>query len=213
LIAIVYYLHDVPKYKRIQAKADFCNHCIVNMIQNQNRRITCRDLGRIVCAAALSLYPGNTQYAVNGRFKYGHCIIAYLFYVKGLANNKASVIWMWDSGGLGSSPYVGGTKVSVGGQWSEDRSPVRLRKNVNATEIYEHLKIKEGEVKMIMLLDFRAQNFLDGSSAQSDPKRMFGFLLMPFRSVSGFVQQSYLVQVLVFAPKPGLFSETQPSAG
>jgi hypothetical protein len=32
LIAIIYYLHDIPKCKRIQKKMEFCLHCAVNIL-------------------------------------------------------------------------------------------------------------------------------------------------------------------------------------
>jgi hypothetical protein len=55
-IAVLYYLHDAPKAKRINAKVDFCLYCAVNMLQNisqerENKRILLRDFAYIFGAA------------------------------------------------------------------------------------------------------------------------------------------------------------------
>ncbi|MDR2781082.1 MAG: hypothetical protein LBB21_01305 [Holosporaceae bacterium] len=185
------------------------------MMQNQKKVITRVDLGKIFSAAALTMYPGKTQYSIGtSKYKFGHTVIVYLFHVKGLSDNKASAFWMWDSGGQSTSPYIGTSRTSsiFNGTYlfAIDRSPVRYKINVSPNEIYKNLEIKKGEEKMIILLDFRSYSFLDGSQGNNDPKKMFGFLVMPIRSDSGFVDTSYLVSVLVFTPKPGLFSEIPP---
>jgi hypothetical protein len=96
LIAIVYYLHDVPKYKRMQAKMSFCAHCMANILQNvsNGQKVTLQHINHAMQAAYLTFYPGKTMrgtaqfYMPLGHFPHG-----FVYCVKGISGKKASVVW------------------------------------------------------------------------------------------------------------------------
>ncbi|MDR1236311.1 MAG: hypothetical protein LBJ96_04870 [Holosporaceae bacterium] len=190
LVAILYYLHDIPKAKRMYAKMDFCAHCAVNIMQNHGKKITRTDLAYMLCASALTIWPGNTMY--SGAL--GYRPLCYLYYVVGTAHNKCSVKWGWDSGLPGSRPGGNRGQIIVG---SNGHSSVRFE--TNAEKVYPSLKIEKGEVKVILDICCHLQTpYL--------LRKYFGFYVIsvPTRSYSCFHA------VVIFTPKPGLFDETAP---
>ncbi|MDR0581293.1 MAG: hypothetical protein LBG04_04255, partial [Holosporaceae bacterium] len=108
LIAILYYVHDIPKYARMKERMEFCAHCAVNMIQNvsqnrENKLITINDIKNACASAHLTVYRGNTVYdpnrKVDGNVPWVHCFV---YYIKGMSDEKASVLWLgtvWITGG------------------------------------------------------------------------------------------------------------------
>ncbi|MDR1235733.1 MAG: hypothetical protein LBJ96_01880 [Holosporaceae bacterium] len=197
LIAIIYYLHDVPKYKRMQAKMNFCAHCAVNMIQNNRTKITKSDLAKIFSAAFLTVFPGKGQFGITDKCS----PLAYVFYVRGEDNGRAGVIWMWDSGGQGSSPFSNSSVKVSAGSFANSNRPVRYKTGA-PKEIYENLSIRPGEVKMIVLIS-------RVSSSAAVAKKMLEFYVIN-PSPYGMIYLFYFATVLVFTPNPGLFSETAP---
>jgi hypothetical protein len=203
---------------------EFCAHCAVNMIQNNGKRITRQDLGRIFSAASLIVYPGMTQYSLGSyKHTYGHAPIAYLFYVKGLDEGRATVMWMWDSGSQGGVPFFGscrGSEAALDGNFSTTRFLVRYKINAKQEDIYKDLKISRDKVKMIVYFSCRTDNrcrFADSSAVNIyDGKKLFGFLILSPKPIeayplTGAVWLNYFSVALVFTPKPGLFDETPPS--
>ncbi|MDR0678273.1 MAG: hypothetical protein LBF44_01905 [Holosporaceae bacterium] len=207
----------------MKARMEFAAHCAVNMIQNQGKKITRQDLGRIFSAASLVVYPGMTQYLLrSNRYTYGHFPIAYLFYVKGLGEEKATVMWMWDSGSQGTVPFSGSCRRSEAASdanFSTTRFLVRYKINAKQEDIYKDLKISKDEVKMIVYFSHRTHNgfcFFDNSAVNIyDGKKLFGFWILPPKPIEAYPSTgagwlNYFSIALIFTPKPGLFSETSP---
>jgi hypothetical protein len=217
-------MYDLPKYAGMQRRSEFLACCAVNMIQNQCKKITKEDLGRIISAAALVAYPGKTQYSLGspGKFQYGYSVIAYLFYVKGSGDGKAGVIWMWDSSIQSTFPFSGsarGSEAASDSNFSTDRFLVRYKINKNQEEIYKDLKIGKDEVKMIVYISHRVHDnfrFADNNYVNIyDGKKLFDFRILSPKPIeaypaSGAGWLNYFSTALVFTPKPGLFSETKP---
>jgi hypothetical protein len=204
LIAIVYYLYDIPKYKRMQAKMNFCAHCAVNMIQNNRTKLTKSDLAEIFSAAFLTVFPGKTQFSGDAGLP-----IIYVFYVRGENNGSASVIWMWDSSVQGSSPFPRNTVKVSAGEHGDSRRPVRYKTNAEPKEIYENLSIQPGEVKMIVSISRVC-------SPVTIAKKTFGFYVMnpsPYRKNGLYTYSTlfFFSTIVVFTPNPGLFDEDHPN--
>jgi len=110
LIMITYYVHDLPKYARMQKKMEFCAHCFVSMLQNisHGEKITRQHIKNALSAAYVVVFPGKTEYGTGSRrMPLGYFPHAWIYCVKGLPNGKASVVWM-------SVPYIDNTSVSDG---------------------------------------------------------------------------------------------------
>jgi hypothetical protein len=105
MIAIVYYLHDIPRYKRIQTKMNLCAHETVNILQSvsQNRvdkKITIDDIKYAMTFSFLTIFPGTTQYSDKGFGKpvcsyfLGYFPVILIYCVVGNLDGKtASVVW------------------------------------------------------------------------------------------------------------------------
>jgi hypothetical protein len=223
IIAIIYYLHDIPKFKRIRAEMEFATHCAVNIIQNisQNRsdkRITSKDLSYTRCFVGLSLYPGKSSYAVSGsgvpaRRPTATFNLWYFYYIKGTGHNKCKVCWCWDSGYVNTSPDSSDFGVFISSDKSYSVVVYKAGDSVNSWEIYPSLTIEEGEEKIILDSCYWGTNagaFADGRSAATVPVgRRFGlYVATPKPARKG--ANSYFNTIVIFTPKPGLFDETSP---
>jgi hypothetical protein len=215
LIAIIYYLHDVPKYKRVQAKMEFVAHNMIGMLQNISRngtpeKITLTNIRNIVTGAYLAFYPGMTMYATGSQcLPLGHFPLGYIYYVIGEDNNTASVIW----GVHFHMDNLRAYKVEcVGMSASHGYSYVQyLRKQV-PSKIHPKLVIKPGEVKIIVecvcCYHHTVFSFSDGRLCSNVPaKEAFGFYILSpkAKSTDGFFNS-----IVIFTPKPGLFDGTVP---
>jgi hypothetical protein len=222
IIAIVYYLHDVPKYKRMQAKMEFITHEIVGMIQNvsqsrTSKKITSNDLRYCISAAFLSFYPGTTQFAKSYNvFKQPGFACGKIFYVVGNDKGKASVLWaMQYQYGGGGSQYqnISPGTVRIGPYGDDSRYITRVGDNKEPSEICPKLSIKPGETKIII------ENFIYFVKSTSfkltdnrtwlniSPREAFGFLILTPKAQGGAF---YFTSIVIFTPKPGLFDETAP---
>jgi hypothetical protein len=225
IIAIVYYLHDIPKYKRIQAEMSLCAYCTIGIIQNisqnrSNKRITQKDLSHARCLAALSAYPGNSAYAVSGsatgaRRPTASFYLLYLYHIKGTGHNKCKICWCWDSSYMNTSPNLSISSVFFTADKAYSSVIYKEGDDVNSQEIYPSLTIEAGEEKMILDSCYWAMNtavFADGRSAATVPLgRRFGlYVAIPKPPKVG--GQGYFNSVVIFTPNPGLFSESRPSA-
>jgi hypothetical protein len=199
LVTILYFALDAPKHSLMKSRMKNSAYFSASMIQNisQNRadkRVTKKDLAFIITSSLMNIFHGLKQFNLIDS-SINHCFgLSYIYYVKGLPNGKASVLWVWDSGSMISTP----TRSTGIGYGDNGYSIVRYKTNVNPQEIHKDLVINEEEIKIIIDIMLCSRN-----------DRKLGFyLLEPKGSTQAFC---FFNTVTIFKPKPGLFSETPPS--
>ena len=191
---------------------------MINVIQNisQNRvdrRITQRDLNYARYIAGQTYFPGLSQYAVNEGYQMGICPVFFIYCVKGTDHNKCKVIWSMDGHSTTESPDdIKLGSFSGTSSWSLVNSP---NGELNSPDVYKSLEIEKGEVKILLEFHINAlpsYKFWDGTSLFSIPlpKRFGLFLISPKSCRNSRNIYSYFNSVVIFNPKPGLFSETPP---
>ncbi|MDR2157893.1 MAG: hypothetical protein LBO02_01075, partial [Holosporaceae bacterium] len=217
LIALLYYMHDLPRLKQINSRMSFCAYCMASMLQEvsqnrENKKITVADLKNVATSAFLTIYPGKTTYPTSlQKFIYGHFLDCFVHCVKGV-NGNASVLWnkrmcSYNYTGAGPSDIYCGS--FTGSHWS---SMVKCQQNVAPSSICKDLTIKNGETKIIVeCLSYVDLNygFTDGRPGSTSARERFGFWIMNIKPRGGTC--GYFNQVVIFTPKPGLFDETQPT--
>jgi hypothetical protein len=207
-------MHDIPKYARMKNKMEFVAHEMVGILQNvsqnrENKKITLTDIKHAMCAAYLSIYPGVTMYATSQyHMPLGHFVHGWIYYVTGLAEGNASVVWS-------AAFLIDNKDPACGIQNSQHgESIVKYKQNANPSEIYKDLRINEGEVKILVECSSMYPSksgdryFSDGRGCSNvSPREAFGFWALTPKSQSpnGW---GYFNTVVIFTPKPGLFSET-----
>jgi hypothetical protein len=218
LIALLYYLHDMPKLVRIQERMEFCAHCLVNMLQNcsqsraTSKNITFNDIRYAVRSAYLAFYPSTTMYATGTRqHPLGHFPLGFIYYVSGNSDNTASVVWAF----IFHMDTNASEKVIITRHISTHRySMINILQNVAPTAIYPGLKINLGEKKIILECSCCYHNkpgdpdtFSDGRKCPAVPvKTAFGlYITTPKARV-----ECYFNSIVIFTPKPDLFNETLP---
>jgi hypothetical protein len=143
--------------------------------------------------------------------------VAFIHCVKGNDNGTASLLWrMIFRAQDATSPQT----VVCGTRGEHGNSIVQYLANAQPSSIYNDLKIKNGEIKILVectMLYFENINypFGDGrlSTTVSVGEAMGFWMLQPKASagVSAAGGFSFFSSVVIFTPKPGLFSETPPS--
>ncbi|MDR1334625.1 MAG: hypothetical protein LBJ71_05395, partial [Holosporaceae bacterium] len=197
LIAVLYYLHDIPKHKRMKAKMNFCAHCMVNILQNMsqkraNKKINLRDIGRAAAAVFLTIYPGKTMYDNSSRVAFGgHFMHGFVCAVKGLDDGKASVLWFME---FHTASAKTAESVHVKTMQQHISSTIKYQKNVDASSIHKDLVVAPNEIKILV------ECFCMASS----PRKAFGYwVLTPAGLANG-----YYNSVVIFTPKAGIFGES-----
>jgi hypothetical protein len=208
LIAIIYYLHDIPKYKQMNVNLGSCAHEMAGILQNisQNRsdkRITVDDIKHAAAVAYLSVYPGMTGYVLNTSGK-RHAVAnaphGYMLALKGLPNGNIQKLW--------------NVVFHLVGEGTACTSPATLRirnDNINnyKDSMFSGVSLKAGEIKIVMICQKYYESatgygLLDNRSwKQVSVREAFGFLLLTPKKTQS--------DLLVFTPKPGLFGETAPT--
>ena len=224
LILLIYYMHDLFKIQRYYSQTEFVAYQMVQMIQSisQNREsktITANDLRYITSAAYLTIFPGTTMFWQGKGLHFVCAPHPLIYYVKGNSDGTATTVWgiaFWTS----ESTVVSPAKMKIDA-WSSthDLSRINMGTNVPPSQIYPTLKIKPGEVKIIVeAVIFFHTGFKDvnGKSGYT-PQKVFGcHLLSPkhWRNQNGYLSKSqrmaFFNSVVIFSPNPGLFSETAP---
>jgi hypothetical protein len=217
LIAILYYLHDIPKYKRIQAKMDFCIHCAVNLIQNisqnrSNKKIILKDFAYILGTVLIPHFGGGTdQYQIGEGhvYKRGYLIAWSIAYLKGVGNGQVKILWEMYNDWM-SAPFD--MKIVPGIRFFPAPG-----QTVNVNQIMDGLSLKNGEYKMVLgfcPLSGSTLFLLNGENALTTTWReKFGFLFWkPSFWVSLSVSSYYSPSLtkVAFTPNPGLFDENLP---
>ncbi|MDR1235407.1 MAG: hypothetical protein LBJ96_00210 [Holosporaceae bacterium] len=197
---------------RFREKLKFVGYEMAGILQNisqnrENRKITKDDIKHAVAAAYLSIYPGKTMYTTSpNRAPMGHTSNGHLYCVKGLENGKASVVWCvrWHSAVDSPTP----ARISIAGERDTlGRSIVNMGSNAVPSKIYPDLRIQKGETKILVEISFHYSNFSDGRDKGNVPvKTAFGFFVLNLPKSDSI----YFNTVVIFTPKPGLFSDAAP---
>lgn len=189
---------------------------------SQNRgsqRITIMDLINGGKVAYLTIFPSNTLIPVKGFFyPFGYHVFYTVYYVKGVDNGKASVIWAVSFAGDG-----GTSSGRKNGMWYRkstvkyeeiDRMVTKFLKNVEPSQIHPKLAIKQNEVKIIVeccLLYCTTRNFADGTSCSKKSfKEAFGLLFIFPKYHQDREFYGFLNSITIFTPRIDLFSDTPP---
>ncbi|MDR2781235.1 MAG: hypothetical protein LBB21_02125 [Holosporaceae bacterium] len=224
LIAVVYYLHDIPKYRRMQSRIELVTHEMASILQNisqkrKDKRITFDDIKYAMSAAFLTVFPGVTQYPDKGlgkpvsAFPVGYFPTIYVYCVIGNSDGtKASVIWLKHAytdyysvgrrGGVECADHVG--------------SIVRYRTDSDPSSIYPGLKIASNEIKIIVECSFCYHqysnwSFSNNTLCSSVPiEKAMGFYFMQLKRKTQRMED-YLSTVVIFTPKSGLFDNNAPT--
>ncbi len=225
LIILLYYINDLSKLKRYYDQTEFVCQQFVNIIQNlsQNRedkKIKLpEDLKYAGSLAWLSMYPGNTMYynkTERSAHDLSHSPGFIIYYVKGVSDGKASVIW-------NQRLYNYNTTIpsawSYGPISSSDTSSKVVRgSNMLPSTIHPLLKISEGEIKIIVecyiytgssRMSIKDYVATDDISAMA--RKAFKCLLAtPHATYASNKDGYYFNTVAIFTPQPGLFNEDRP---
>jgi hypothetical protein len=217
LIILLFYINDLVKIKRYYSQTEFVGQQMANMIQNvsknrgtDQKKITKEDLKNAFCLAWLTVFPNSSSmfYEGNSALGFGYLPHSFVYYVRGLNNGQASCFWrafISPNGSSHKSPLT--TFVWI---YTTDNkgSPVRMKTSeVNPSEIYPSLKIEPGQEKIIIVSSFyRKSSYLPSN------KQSFGFYLLDPKHLNENDNTWYFFHsVVIFTPKPGLFTETAPS--
>jgi hypothetical protein len=236
IIAIIYYLHDIPKYRRMQEKMNLCAHETVNILQNisqnrVNKRVTLNDIRHAASAAYLSIYPGTAMWATTPSYpmkhQYGHASCGYITCVKGMSGGKAKVVWrvLTHTAGFMLPSNAGHT---VNGHVGNTVIKNAVNSISNPSSIYKDLRINEGEMKLLTECSV-IYGINEGGFAFNDGRlcsdvsirEALGFWILNPKYLTNYddvyhsggmtASATYFNTVIIFTPKPGLFDETAPS--
>lgn len=208
LFSLIYYISDLATYKSHIQKMEFCTHCMVNILQNisqqrSNKAITKQDFIYATYAAFNCWFGGDLrQYGARpNQQNYYYFPHPILFCVKGLANGKAKILWLihpdwYKTPNSYNSPWIRNS-ADDDTHTAFSTIKMKLQTEVNAADITPRFSIKEGEIKMIL------EGFMFGPSEQA----RLGFSILKPRAVNEY---AFYNKVVIFTPKPGLFSETPP---
>jgi Flp pilus assembly protein TadG len=215
LIAIIYYLHDISKYKRMQAKMNLCTHEVANILQNISqgrigKKITKNDIRYALAGAYLTVFPGKSMYTTLDRTApMGYVSQGQLYCVRGNANGTANVLWCVRFHNAYDCPSP--LTIVLGSVAWE--SLVKNEAGAIPSVIYPELKIQSGETKIIVECAFHyyrdikpGYKFTDGRYCQNvSSGDAFGFYALNLQKQGAFFRT-----VVIFTPKPGLFDATAP---
>jgi len=225
LIILLFYINDLVRIRRYYSQTEFVAQQFVNIIQNisqkrDSKKITKNDFRYAASLAFLSIYPGKTAYSITGKdnsHEFSHDGYVVIYYVKGLSGGKASFVWgrcFYQAESLTPS----GCTINSNGANSA-YTVIKGKTNVEPSAIYPTLKINEGEVKILVevqLVNDPSRMNPNGPmpDTRTDRSRIaFGCRLIAPKTFfsANTIQGRYFPSVVIFTPKPGLFSETAPS--
>ena len=199
---------------------EFIAHQMASMIQNisqnrGNKAITIEDLKNIVSAAYLSLYPGTTMFRQGKGHVYCHFPHPHIYCVKGNDDGTASCVWRVQLS-TAHSKCTAPSQIDIYVKYDDcDFSPVRFLKNTAPKNIYPTLRIKPGEMKIIVEANIflGSSNYTDINGINQPFKKQLGLYLTEPKVIYSpvtAVHRTSFNSVVIFSPRPGLFSETAP---
>ncbi|MDR2766108.1 MAG: pilus assembly protein [Holosporaceae bacterium] len=227
LLTILYFAMDVPKHARECEKMRFSTYCAINMIQNltqkrDDRRITRLDMAYIFSTSMISFFGGggNIQYGTSNEHPLGYWPSSRLYYIKGVGDNKAKIIWKLQSTGPLSAP---GDPMPEFSTVADEATTVKgnFNSEIDSSAILPDLTIRDGEVKMIYEVSLCTKSNITNPrggiwwTGDEPPRSFWGFyLLKPTRTFyddsSSPRVHAYFTRATVFTPSPGLFVEDPP---
>lgn len=227
LIILLYYINDLTKLKRYYEQTEFMAQQFVNIIQNisqkrDNKAITLKDMKYASALAWLSLYPGMTMHhsTTDARTDHTHELSHYpwhmIYYVKGLAGGKASVMWLrYTFPQKSTKPAQMYCNSNDANNYMKG-SVINRGTNVEPSSIYPTLKINEGEAKIIVECHLLANADSMSSNDYNPSDNLAICARKAFRLWSVTPKTAnkarYFNSVVIFTPKPGLFTETMPNS-
>ncbi len=119
-------------------------------------------------------------------------------YVTSETDNKASVKWLKNY-----TNYDGTTPSTYGDLTISPYSSIKSGTDVTPSNIYPTLKINKGESKILVDINLYSE------PSSHDHKKVFGLYLVKPRTT--FAGARLFDSVVIFTPKPGLFSEDPPT--
>jgi hypothetical protein len=171
------------------------------MFQNisaKRTNIKSQDLRYISCVAFHPYFVGIGHYSISGWGRYGYFGTMLLCYVKGVGENRAVMKWMVLNN-YGATPP--GRKWLIARSGHDYNFVTILNGDVgieyDASYIHKDLKIRNGEVKMIL----DVMLWTDGSTKKAN---FWGFHIFAPKKDRTY---GYFHSVVIFTPNPGLFSE------
>lgn len=196
-VAIFYFAIDVPKHSRYKSQMKSATYYATSMIQNvtngrEDKRVTGRDLKRICWTCFYNIFHGKQ---IASPYPRGFYPYNYIYYVKGVTDSTAQVMWRTDKLYPHKDPDDGALSIV---NFQSLQSTVKYHVNaVDPKSIHKDLQIKKDEVKIIV-----------ESILVEEASKKFGFYI--FKPKSRTNNNCYYHTVVIFTPTPGIFSETPP---
>ena len=209
LIILLFYINDLVKIKRYYSQTEFVGQQIANMIQNisqkrTDKRITKTDLQYALASSYLTIYPATGAFSSNDGKLFGNMPMVYIFYVKGEANGTASCIWCRR---LHTNTRPNPSATYYENYWNSSESVVN-KNGTTPADIYSTLKVNSGDYKIIIETMIWGAGFYKGlGNISLTRKQSLKTYMIEPRFTGNY---SCLHSVVIFTPKPGLFSETAP---
>lgn len=219
-LVLIYYIHDLPKYKLLKRKMQFVAYESAAIIQNiakqrntQQKVFTCQDLTYVARLAYLSLFPGTTQYCTKSPqedfyMSYGYLPTLQIHYIVGTGEGNAERKWNCRTHTNGPGIYKVNPNQKGYNSFCVDAGP--------ASAMLPNLNIRENEVKIIVecaLWNSPGTRFANEVLTSTVSKReLFRFLLYTPRAqgVGGESKKyDYFPTTAIFTPSVG-FTNTVP---
>jgi hypothetical protein len=189
------------------------------MIQNisrgrsEGKRITRSDIMKIAHIMWLQFFGGGTrQYSTTApttsrvyRMPCGYVPQIEFYCFKGLGGGKAKLCWMVNANcALGINPANIDIVTDM-----RSYSPIKtvVGSTYNCKDIYDGFDVGENMIKLIVLSRFCVNNVSPSDGKKLSLSERLGLRIV---RVGGELFGTYLHTVVVFTPKPGLFSEIAP---
>lgn len=224
-LSLIYYIHDLPKQRRIQRKMQFVAHEVTMILQTIGAKhaITQNDLKTAARLAWLTMCPGITQYGTGTGssperyMPYGYIPKIMIYCVSGTGENQGTVNWMIDL--CPQNPSLGNTRAYKCDLWisQHPNSTVNYTSGA-ATSIHKNLRISANEKKIIAETFLFYSNkessryFSSGESIKDVPiKKPLGLLFISPKAY-GQHKVNFFPAVAIFTSVKNAFSDTAPKS-
>lgn len=218
-IIIIFYVYDLCLLKRVNSYMKSAACYAVNMLQNvsqnrSNKQLTRTDIENIARAWVLTL-PISLDF-IAGKTKNELLLVTAITLVKGTEVNKCKVLWhsyidfkkfpnidRYNANNQSGKPITGAHACSLNSRY---RVTAKIGQEVDTHNLYSDLHINPNEIKAILELSMYNNS---GMKKVITIEKAFGFLLINLPSYKN-LKDTYFNTHVIFTPKFGLFSETEP---
>ena len=217
LIIALFYINDLMRIKRYYAQTEFVAQQMANIIQNisQNRsdkRIYLPDLKRAFALAWQTVYPGVTMFKQGSGYPFAHMPHFFIYYVT-KDDNASTVSCRWMSRVCTYNKTAPPSNVETAKYTSNHScSIVRYKTNSAPSNIYSSLKMGSEPRVIIEASTMVASNSSGeyNTSGNIIPvKQAFGLYFVKPKGYWGWYR--FFPSVIIFTPKPGLFTNDYPT--